>query len=70
MEACSIGQRMEHTGPSSSEDSSFGIDLVQRAMKSDKEMLFPVDAIARTKDAGAITYKYSILGSTNIFTVG
>lgn len=46
----------------------FGIDLVQRVMKSDKEMLFPVDAIARTKDAGAITYKYSTLGSTNIFT--
>jgi cytochrome P450 len=46
----------------------FGIDLVQRVMKSDKEKLFPVDAIERTKDAGAITYKYSTLGSTNIFT--
>lgn len=46
----------------------FGIDLVQRVMKSDKEMLFPVDAITRTEDAGAITYKYSTLGSTNIFT--
>ena len=46
----------------------FGIDLVQRAMKSDKEQLFPVDAIERTQDAGAITYKYSTLGSTNIFT--
>jgi cytochrome P450 len=46
----------------------FGVDLVHRVMKSDKEMLFPVDAIARTKEAGAITYKYSTLGSTNIFT--
>jgi cytochrome P450 len=47
----------------------FGIDLVQQAIKSDKEMLFPLYCIKRTKDAGALTYKYSILGSTNISTV-
>jgi len=46
----------------------FGIDLVQRVIKSDQEQLFPVDAINRCEDAGAITYKYSTLGSTNIFT--
>jgi hypothetical protein len=46
----------------------FGIDLVQRVMKSDKEQLFPEDTIKRVEDAGAITYKYTTLGSTNIFT--
>ncbi len=46
----------------------FGIDLVQRVIKSDQDKLFPPDAIQRVEDAGAITYKYSTLGSTNIFT--
>ena len=46
----------------------FGIDQVQRALKADKDKLFPVDTIKRTKDVGAITFKYSVLGSTNFFT--
>jgi cytochrome P450 len=46
----------------------FGIDNLQRSLKADKEKMFPVDAIKRTKDVGAITFKHSTLGSTNVFT--
>ncbi len=46
----------------------FGIDNVLRALKADKEKAFPTDTIKRTHDVGAITFKYSTLGSTNIFT--
>jgi hypothetical protein len=46
----------------------FGIDNLLRALAADKAQLFPVDAIQRTIDTGAITFKYSLLGNTNIFT--
>jgi hypothetical protein len=46
----------------------FGIDHVRRLMAADRAKLFPVDAIQRTKDIGSITFRYSILGSTNVFT--
>jgi hypothetical protein len=45
-----------------------GIDNLLRAIAADKAKLFPVDAIQRTIDNGAITYKYTLLGSTNYFT--
>lgn len=45
-----------------------GLDQLQRALKADKDRMFPVDTIQRTKDNGAITFKYSMLGSTNYFT--
>jgi hypothetical protein len=45
-----------------------GIDNLLRALAADKAKLFPVYQIQRTIDTGAITYKYSLLGSTNIFT--
>lgn len=47
----------------------FGIDLVHQAIKSDKEMLFPLYCIELTEKVGALTYKYSTLGSTNVSTV-
>ena len=46
----------------------FGIDNVRRSLAADRAQLFPVDLIKRTIDNGAITYKYSLLGGTNIFT--
>lgn len=46
----------------------FGIDNLQRSLAADKAQLFPADQIQRTIDVGAITYKYSILGTTSIFT--
>lgn len=46
----------------------FGIDNVRRSLAADRAQLFPVDLIKRTTDNGAITYKYSLLGGTNIFT--
>lgn len=45
-----------------------GIDNLLRAIAADKAKLFPVDAIKRTVDNGSITYKYTLLGSTNYFT--
>jgi hypothetical protein len=45
-----------------------GIDNLLRAIAADKAKLFPPDAIQRTVDVGAITYKYTLLGSTNFFT--
>jgi len=45
-----------------------GIDNLLRAIAADKAKQFPVDAIQRTIDVGAITYKYALLGSTNYFT--
>jgi hypothetical protein len=45
-----------------------GIDNLLRAINADKAKQFPVDAIKRTVDNGSITYKYSLLGSTNYFT--
>ena len=45
-----------------------GIDQLLRALAADKAKQFPTDAIQRTVDIGSITYKYSILGMTNIFT--
>jgi hypothetical protein len=45
-----------------------GIDNLLRAIAADKAKLFPVDTIQRTKDNGAITYKYTLLGTTNYFT--
>jgi hypothetical protein len=45
-----------------------GIDNLMRALAADKEKQFPVDMIQRTVDVGAITYKYSVLGTTNIAT--
>lgn len=46
----------------------FGIDNLRRYLAADRSQLFPVDQIQRTIDNGAITYKYSLLGTTNIFT--
>lgn len=46
----------------------FGIDNLLRALNADKAQRFPVDMIQRTIDNDAITYRYSIIGSTNIFT--
>ena len=46
----------------------FGIDQLLRALEADKAKQFPTDAIQRTVDTGSITYKYSLLGITNIFT--
>jgi hypothetical protein len=45
-----------------------GIDNLLRAIAADKAKLFPVDAIKRTVDVGSITYKYTLLGTTNYFT--
>jgi len=45
-----------------------GVDNLLRAIEADKQKQFPVDAIQRTADTGAITYRYSILGNKNIFT--
>ncbi|PMD14093.1 cytochrome P450 52A12 [Hyaloscypha hepaticicola] len=45
-----------------------GIDNLLRAIAADKAKLFPVDTIKRTVDVGSITYKYTLLGSTNYFT--
>ena len=45
-----------------------GIDNLLRALAADKEKQFPVDMIRRTNENGAITYKYSILGTTNLAT--
>jgi hypothetical protein len=45
-----------------------GIDNLMRALAADKEKQFPVDMIRRTIENGAITYKYSILGTTNVAT--
>jgi len=45
-----------------------GIDLLLRLVRADKAKLFPVDLIQRFVDAGAFTYKYSILGSTAVST--
>jgi hypothetical protein len=46
----------------------FGIDQIRRALKADKDRRFPVDTIQRHKDVGALTYKASLLGLTNIVT--
>jgi hypothetical protein len=45
-----------------------GIDNLLRAIAADKAKLFPVHAIQRTKDVGSITFKYTLLGTTNYFT--
>lgn len=45
-----------------------GIDNLLRAIAADKARIFPLDMIQRTVDVGAITYKYTLLGSTNFFT--
>jgi hypothetical protein len=45
-----------------------GIDNILRALAADKEKQFPVDMIQRAVDAGSITYRYSILGATNVTT--
>ncbi len=45
-----------------------GIDNIMRALAADKEKRFPVDIIKRIADVGAITYKYSVLGSSNVHT--
>lgn len=45
-----------------------GIDNILRAFAADKVKQFPVDMIQRSVDAGSITYRYSILGATNITT--
>ena len=45
-----------------------GIDNLMRALAADREKQFPVDMIRRTIENGAITYKYSILGTTNVAT--
>ena len=45
-----------------------GIDNLLRALNADKAQLFPVDLVQRTIDNDAITFKYSMLGSTNIST--
>lgn len=46
----------------------FGIDNLLRALAADRVKLFPVDMIQRALDVRAITYRYSILGTTNITT--
>jgi len=45
-----------------------GIDNLLRALAADKEKQFPVDMVKRTIENGAITYRYSILGTTNLAT--
>jgi len=45
-----------------------GIDNLLRSLAADKAQQFPVDAIKRTEDVGAITFKYSILGVTQVST--
>lgn len=45
-----------------------GIDNIIRAIKADNQKLFPVDSIQRTIDNGALSYRYSILGSKSAFT--
>ena len=45
-----------------------GIDNLLRALAADKERQFPVDMVKRTIENGAITYRYSILGTTNLAT--
>lgn len=46
----------------------FGIDNLMRALEADKVKRFPPDMVQRTIDVGAITYKYQVLGATNIST--
>ena len=45
-----------------------GIDNLLRALAADRRKQFPTDAVQRIKDVGAITFKYSILGSTGFTT--
>lgn len=46
----------------------FGIDNLQRALKADREKLFPVDQIQRTYDVGSNTFKFSLLGTESLCT--
>ncbi|KAI9052520.1 hypothetical protein LZ554_003864 [Drepanopeziza brunnea f. sp. 'monogermtubi'] len=45
-----------------------GIDNIMRALAADRAKRFPDDSTKRMADVGAITYKYSLLGTRNIFT--
>lgn len=45
-----------------------GIDNLLRILAAERELYFPRDLIQRIVDAGATTYKFSILGNTTIFT--
>ncbi|KAH8661358.1 cytochrome P450 alkane hydroxylase-like protein [Tricladium varicosporioides] len=46
-----------------------GIEHIIRALKADRAKLFPVDCIKRINELGCTTYRYSLLGATNIVTV-
>ncbi|RDW67901.1 putative cytochrome P450 52A12 [Coleophoma cylindrospora] len=46
----------------------FGVEHVVRALKADQAQEFPVDQLRRCKEVGAITYRYSVLGTQNVFT--
>jgi hypothetical protein len=37
----------------------FGLDNIARALRADRDKIFPTDAIQRTKDVGSITYTHS-----------
>jgi cytochrome P450 len=45
-----------------------GIDLIQRALKSDRGQYFPVDQIRKFEEIGAETYQYTTLGQNIIST--
>jgi len=45
-----------------------GLDQLKMALAADKAQQFPLDVIRKTSEAGAFTFKYSILGATNIAT--
>jgi hypothetical protein len=45
-----------------------GIDNIMRALAADKEKQCPADMVKRAIEVGSITYRYSVLGQTNITT--
>lgn len=46
----------------------FGLDNLKRSLDADKKKLFPDEMIQKMRDVGAITFKYSILGMSQIST--
>lgn len=45
-----------------------GLDNLKRSLDADKARLFPVEMIQKMKEVGAITFKYSIFGVSQIST--
>ncbi|ROW05736.1 hypothetical protein VMCG_05152 [Cytospora schulzeri] len=45
-----------------------GIDIIQASTQADKEKLFPDHLIRKAERVGATTWKYSVLGQTNVNT--